>query len=145
MMSVPDRLNIDPKDRELYKKISEEVSIFQDKSRKEQFLFTMAFGFSNRMRMPLKAKDGFFLRKDLKMEDEALINAVALHDVEDVDILSDKSNIYKIVEEYAHAGIKLLADNVKSIEFGTFWKQFEKDMYQEHEKNLGSNKHVEDK
>jgi len=144
MVSVPDRLNIDPKDRELYEKISEEVPLFKDKNRKEQFLFAVAFGFNNRMRMPLKTKDGFFLRKDLKTEDEALINAVALHDADDVDILSDKSSIYRIAEEYAHAGIKLLADKVASIEFGTFWKQFEKDMHQAHE-SFEPKKHAEDK
>jgi len=133
MTSVPDRLNIDPKDRELYEKISEEVPLFHDKNRKEQFLFAMAFGFSNSTRMPLKTRDGFFLRKDLKMEDETLINAVALHEADGVDILSDKSSIYRVAEEYAHAGIKLLTDKIASVEFGTFWKQFEKEMYQLHD------------
>lgn len=144
MASVPDRLNIDPKDRELYEKISEEVPLFQNKNRKEQFLFAVAFGFSNRMRVPLKTKDGFFLTKDLKMEDRALINAVALYDADDIDILSDKGSIYKIVEEYAHAGIKLLTDKVASVEFGTFWKQFEKDMCEAHG-SLEPKKYAEDK
>jgi len=143
MASVPDRLNIDPKDRELYEKISEEVPLLQDKSRKEQFLFALAVGFSNRTRMPLKSRDGFFLSKDLKIEDEALINAVALHDADDVDILSDRGSIYRIVEEYAHAGIKLLGDKVASVEFGTFWKQFEKDMHEAYG-SLELKKHGED-
>ena len=144
MTSVPDRLNIDRKDRDLYEKISKEVPLFEDKNRKEQFLFAVAFGFSNRMHMPLKTREGFFLTKDLKMEDEALINAVALHDADDVDILSDKSSTYRIAEEYAHAGIKLLADKVASVEFGTFWKQFEKDMHEAHE-SLESKKNAEDR
>lgn len=144
MTSVPDRLNIDPKDRELYEKISEEVPLFQEKNRKEQFLFAVAFGFSNGMRVPLKSRDGFFLRKDLKMEDEALINAVALHDEDDVGILSDKGSVYRIAEEYAHAGIKLLTEKIASVEFGTFWKQFEKHMHEAYG-SLETKKHAEDK
>ena len=143
MVSTPDRLNIDPKDRELYEKISEGLPLFRDKLRKEQFLFAVAFGFKNRMRIPLKSRDGFFLIKDLKMEDEALINAVALYEADNIEILSDKNSIYKIAEEYAHAGIKLLADEITSVEFGTFWKQFEKEMHQVYE-SLEINKNVEE-
>ncbi len=128
MKKGPDRLNVDPKDRrELYKKIEEE-KIFKDKTRKEQFLFAMAIGFKSNIRIPLKAKDGFFLVKDLRAEDEALINSLALFTNNSVEVLADKEKVFKIAEEYAHAGIRLLVDKIESTEFGSFWKHFEREL-----------------
>ena len=133
MSSNPDRLYIELSDRELYKKVTEDSGLFQDKDSKDQFLFAMAVGVSNQLRIPLKKRDGFFLVTRLRTEDEALIDAVALSEEDNVDILADKSHVYKIAEEYAHAGIKILLDKIESIEFGSFWKQFEKDLIETHE------------
>jgi len=133
MASAPDRLYIDTNDRDLYDKILSELELFQGKNRKEQFLFAMSFGFANDTRIQLKKKEGFFLMKDLKIEDETLINAVSLYHEDDVDILSNKSQVYTVAEEYAHAGIKLLADRIASVEYGSFWKQLEKDLCETHE------------
>lgn len=133
MGRIPDRLHIDVNDRKLYEKI-EEQEMFRGRTRKEQFLFAMALGVRNEVAVPFKTKEGFFLTKDLRPEDEALINAVILWSKDSVDILSDKEKVYKIAEEYAHAGIRLLVDKIESVEFGSFWKQFEKDLYEMHEK-----------
>lgn len=130
---MADRLYIDVNDRELYDKI-EEQEMFKGRTRKEQFLFAMALGVRNDITIPLRTKEGFFLVKDLRPEDEALINAVVLWNEGSADILSDKEKAYKIAEEYAHAGIKLLVDKIESVEFGSFWKQFEKELYEIYEK-----------
>lgn len=130
---MADRLHIDVNDRELYDKI-EEQEMFKGRTRKEQFLFAMALGVRNDITIPLRTREGFFLAKDLRPEDEALINAVVLWHEGSVDILSDKEKAYKIAEEYAHAGIKLLVDKIESVEFGSFWKQFEKELYETYEK-----------
>lgn len=133
MSSNPDRLFIELSDRELYKKVTEDSGLFRDKNNKEQFLFAMAVGVGNQLRMPFKKRDGFFLEKDLRTEDEALIDAVALSEEDNVDILADKSRVYRIAEEYAHAGIKILLDKIESIEFGSFWKQLEKELIETHQ------------
>lgn len=133
MNKTPDRLYIDLNDRELYKKI-EEQEMFGGKTRKEQFLFAMALGARNNVAVPLKTREGFFLTKDLRAEDEALINAVALWGEDSTDIYSDKERLYRIAEEYAHAGIKLLVDKIESVEFGSFWKQFEKELNEMYER-----------
>ena len=133
MSSEPDRLYIELTDRELYKKVTDTSGLFRDKDNKEQFLFAMAVGVSNELRMPLKKREGFFLLSRLRTEDEALIDAVALSEKDNVDILADKSRVYRIAEEYAHAGIKILLDKIESIEFGSFWKQFERDLIETNE------------
>ncbi len=126
MKARPDRLYIDKSDREKYSDIANISSLFEDKSNKEQFLLAMAFGVHNQTRAALKTKDGWFLEKDLKTENEALISAVAVAEASSVDILSDHAQVYEIAEQYAHAGIRILHDKVHSVEFGTFSKQFEK-------------------
>ena len=130
MSRVPDRLYIEASDRDLYEKITEDTDLFSGRTRKEQFLFAMAYGFSTKTRIPLKKKKDLFLQKDLKHEDEALINAIAISEKGALEILSDKSAIYSIAEEYAHAGIRLLAERIESVEFTTFLKELEKDLHE---------------
>ncbi len=133
MSRVPDRINIDKKDRELYNKLDhEEMLRHKDKggrrTRKEQFLIAMAIGFRNKIRRPLESKEGWFLIKDLKLEDEALIDSIAVYSTHSVDVLSNREEVFKIVEEYAHAGIRLLVDKIFSISHGSFEKQFENEL-----------------
>jgi len=141
MAIMPDRINIDKNDRELYNKLDGEEFLRSNKSggkriRKEQFFFAMAIGFKNNMKRPLDIKEGFFLIKDLLPKDEALINAIAINDHNSVEILADIEELYKIAEEYAHAGIKLLVDKIGSIEFGKFEKIFEQEIYEKYN-NIG--------
>jgi len=140
MSTVPDRLHIDKSDREIYPIIAQETDLFQGKNNKEQFLIAMAIGVNGQIKVPLKAKDGWFLRKDLRVEDEALISAVAVTDNNSVDILSDKGKVFEVAEQYAHAGIRMLADNIESVEFGTFSKQFEKQISEVYAKNSKNDK-----
>jgi hypothetical protein len=127
MAKTPDRLYVDKADRALYDSIKEDV--FEGRTRKEQFLLAMAFGFRyGGEGQSLKTKTEFFHAKDLHPEDEALLQAVALsHD--SVDVLSDEGEVYRIAEEYAHTGIRLLHDEVTSGQHGSFYKRFEKDLF----------------
>jgi len=131
MSEIPDRLNIDKKDRELYNKLDlEEITRFKDKggtkTRKEQFIFAMAYAFNIGKKMPIDAFDGYFLEKDLHDDDRALIYAVAVYDTKSVEVLADMKAVFKIAEEYAHAGIILLANN--KIPIGLYEIELEKEL-----------------
>lgn len=134
MSSTRDRICIDKGDRELYAKLQNQEDMFKGKTRKEQFLFAMSIGVKNDMRQPLTNREtgGFFLLKDLGPEDEALINIVAVLKDNSASVLSDQDEVCKIAEEYAHAGIKLLIDKIESSGFGSFDKQFEKELHELH-------------
>jgi len=142
MPKFPDRFYVDKKDKEIYDRLEifKEKEGEQDKkTRREQFMFAMAMGFINKVRQPIKNKENFFLAKDLRYDDEALINSVALFN-NDVEILLKKEEVFKIAEEYAHAGLKILDDKIQSISFGNFWKIFEKDIHELHDKYFLENK-----
>jgi len=138
MQDIPDRIFIDKKDRDLFNKLDQEDMLkFKGgrRTRKEQFLFAMAIGFKNDICYPLETKEGWFNTRDLQPEDEALINAIAVHKAGSVEILSHRAEVYKIAEEYAHGGIKILCDKIKSTALGTFDKMLEKELHEIH-KNL---------
>ena len=68
-------------------------------------------------------------------------DAIAINDNNSVDVLANREEVFQIAEEYAHAGIRLLHDKIKSTQLGgSFDKQFEKeliDIYKE--LDLGEN------
>jgi hypothetical protein len=128
MSEMPDRLYMGEDDRSLYDKLETE-NMFKGKTRKEQFLFAMSFGFKHKIKRALIRKEGLFLAKDLHPEDEALINAVAIYDTNSLQVLTDKGAAFKIAEEYAHAGIRLLTAWIDSVSFGSVVKQLEKELH----------------
>jgi len=137
MQDSPDRIYIDKKDKDLFNKLDQEdmLKFKGRRTRKEQFLFAMAIGFKNDICHPLETKKGWFNTRDLQPEDEALINAIAIHKARSVEILSQRAEVYRIAEEYAHGGIKILCNKIKSTPLGTFDKMLEKELYEIH-KNL---------
>ncbi len=137
MPGVPDRLYIGGKDRTLYEQLDNEELLRSKggrRNRKEQFFFAMAIGFKNGLKRPLETRNDLFLSKDLQPDDEALLNAVAVYDTGSVSVLSNKGEVYKIAEEYAHGGIKLLCDKMDSTPYGSFDKQLEKQLRELYDK-----------
>lgn len=133
MRNAPDRLHMDKTDRDLYHELDEEEMLRSsgkggERNRKEQFLFAMAVGFVNGVKRPLETKEGFFLAKDLRPDDEALLKAVALADTGRPEVLLDLYEVFRIAEEYAHAGITLLVEKIHSTALGSYEKSLERDL-----------------
>lgn len=133
MSTTPDRLYMDKADRDLYNDLNQEQILkFKDRggtrTRKEQFLLAMAFGFHNSARRAIRAREGLFLAKDLHSSDTALLNAVAIAETGNPDVVLDKGEVFRIAEEFAHGGIRLLKDRISSSPLGSFEKRLEKDL-----------------
>jgi hypothetical protein len=129
MARLPDRLYIDKEDRELYDHDTVKSEILRGRERKEQFLLAMAIGFKNQVKRPLDAREGFFLAKNMHPEDEALVDTVAIYDTGSADVLPDREAVFRIAEEYAHAGIRLLYDKATSGQPGSFFKKLELELF----------------
>jgi len=128
MSGVVDRLFVDEKDRALYDRL-ESADIFEGKTRKEQFLFALAYALQRGVKRPVEKREGFFLAKDLHTEDRALLSAVAAYSDDSLDVLADKARVFRIAEEYAHAGIRMIVDEMESTQYGSFEKRLERDFY----------------
>jgi hypothetical protein len=134
MAAEPYTFNIDRGDRSLYQKVVDEnVLQFKERDRKDQFIFAMAIGFANSIKHPLAVKESFFRTEYLRPEDAALIRAIALHE-HGIEILADNEKVFQVAEEYAHAGIKLLVDELEGPGFANFSKRLEKELYETYEK-----------
>ena len=122
----PDRLFIENNDRQLYEELEKEIFKNSDlNERKDQFFFAMAIGFKNETRQPLSSKDGFVRSEYLQPKDSALLDAVAIFNTNDVDVITNRDMVFNIAEEYAHAGIRILYDSVKSCQPGSYFKKLE--------------------
>ncbi len=129
MVRDQDRLFIATSDRQLYDKLQDEW-ILQGKTKREQFLLAMAVGARNRARLKFEQRQEFFLRKDLRPEDEAMMGAIALLEAEGgaLEVLADRSQVLQIAQEFAHGGIRLLAGEFQTAPFGTYSKKFEMEL-----------------
>lgn len=131
MAKIPDRINIDKNDREIYNSLDqEEILKFKGgrRTRREQFIFSLAVGFNNNVKSEIENKEGWFNSRELQPEDYAILDAIALYDTGTVDILAKKDLVFKIAEEYAHTGIRLLSNKIKNTPFGSFDKILEKEL-----------------
>ena len=126
---VPDRLYIDKADRELYSDKTLASEVFAQRENKDRFLFAMCLGFKHDVRRPLNTRDGFILAQTLHPEDEALMDAVALHETGSAEVLANRAEVFGIAEEYAHAGIRLLHGEATSGQPGSFFKRLELELF----------------
>jgi hypothetical protein len=126
---VPDRLYIDKADRELYSDKTLVAEIFAQRENKDRFLFAMCLGFKHDVRRPLHTRDGFILVQTLHPEDEALMDVVAVHETGSAEVLANRAEVFRIAEEYAHAGIRLLHGEATSGQPGSFFKRLELELF----------------
>lgn len=126
-MATQDRLYLDSNDRNLIEKIVKENYFnFKEKTRKEQFLFAMVIGFNSGLDgQTIEKRDEWFFTKYLDNTDMAMLNACAYYKTNRIDIIKDIDSVYKIAEEYAHLGVKILYDRINSEPFGALEKKFE--------------------
>lgn len=126
----PDRLYIDKNDRYIYTKKLKNEEMFKAKENLDLFLFAMLLGYKNNSRVPIANKDGWTRTEYIKPEARALIDSVALSTSDSPDILSNRVEVFKIAEEFAHGGLKILIDKINNTQHGTFWKQYEKELFE---------------
>lgn len=104
---VPDRILIGKGDREIYEKLKS-INFFQEKDNKDIFMMALIWGFHEGKRKKVQNAETFFLLNTLEDADEAIMNAIAVYENKDIDIFLSKKELYKIIQEYGSAGIRLL-------------------------------------
>ena len=139
MSEEPDILNIADSDREVYEKIvKDKLGPFKGKDNKHVFMVAISYGLKFGKRTPLNSKKyGFIRREYLSKEELSIIKAIAVNEGQSLDILLDKAELYKIAEEYANTGIKLLKKEIygeiKGI-YGDYYKRLSSELLEHLEK-----------
>lgn len=128
--TLPDRLYIGKDDKGKYDKLRENGfahATDTSKQDKQLFMLALAYGVYYNRREVLQGKEGFFLRDRLKDADEQLLKAVAVA-AEGESVLMRPSDVYSVVEQYAHGGLDLLLSDAMNSPLGTFETKLEKDL-----------------
>lgn len=123
-----DRIYVDKKDLPDFNKLKEKGSPFENCQNKEIFLAAMVVGYHEGGRIELKNREGYFREEYLSDEERTLIRAIAISEMEDLNVVLDEQKIYSIAEEYATGGISLLKAKVSSGEYGSYVKKLESEL-----------------
>ncbi len=110
---APRDLDVDVANHELFEKLKDyERSPFYGRTMKDIFIFAMSLGYSEKMRKRLTKRKGTIPEATLDDDEKWLIRTIAIAEEKTLDILFDETKIYEIAEEYANAGIRLLASTL---------------------------------
>jgi dnd system-associated protein 4 len=88
---------------------------------KDVFVVSAALGYRAGVRRPFKGgrQHVGFWRSFTVQEDVPLLQAIAVADTGDVNVLADQGEVIRISEEYANEGIELLLDMQRADRGGT--------------------------
>jgi dnd system-associated protein 4 len=107
-LSRGDRINISDSVIDIYKQLTENSSAEESPfvTYKDVFMFAMCLGSRTTPRQKLPSGKKHQIRRDIfTAGDFAFINAVAIAETGDVQVLSRLDEVLTIAEEYAQAGI----------------------------------------
>ncbi len=106
-----EKVYIDEETHDIYKKLKEEYKLFL--TMKDLFLTAAAVGFYFKKKEPLKKRKDIFTKNIFDKEKEIpFIYMLAIADREDKEAVN--IDVLEVAEEYANAGIKILADLLKN-------------------------------
>jgi len=130
----PDRLSVDKKDLEDFNRLKATDSPFAGSQNKDVFIAAMVIGYYEGSRVKIKRREGYVRESYLNSEDHALINALAVSEEGNLNVLLDAQKVFSIAEEYATGGIRLLKARVFGEEYGSYTKKLESELLRAYEK-----------
>lgn len=139
-MKKVDRLYVDKKDLDDWKRLKEKDSPFAGCDNKDVFIAAMVVGYHEGSKVELGkgSKEGYFFSDNLKPDELALIRAIAVSEKGSLNVLLDEQKVFSIAEQYATGGVKLLKNKVFSGEYGSYAKKLESDLLRQYDKILQS-------
>lgn len=112
-----DRLSVEKSKAEFARNLNEETDYIKFDNRKELFMYAVTRG--SAFPKPLEeAKDALFNDRDLNVDDKALIYSLAFSETNDVDMLTKKGDVYKIIQEMANSGLEFIQEEISNLSMG---------------------------
>ncbi|WP_423746626.1 hypothetical protein V5735_19060 [Haladaptatus sp. SPP-AMP-3] len=107
-------VHIDSERYDLFKQLqNSEDSPFYQAENHDLFMFTVGYGRQKAMPQSTENEEhAFFGRSRLSESQQTVLEAVAVNEESDVQVLRDQRLVYEIAEEYANAGVKELYGRV---------------------------------
>lgn len=96
-----------------YQYLIKEAKIFS--TLKDIFMLSLVIGFRNKTRLPFSKSGGDAIKGHIFSEEDAnIMDIIAIETYKDLNILlsENQEEKYKMIEEFAHGGIKYIVENV---------------------------------
>lgn len=131
------KININKKDRVTYDKLKYDDGPFKGRKNSEIFMTSMILGYhQTKTRTEMETLEPYTHVEHLGSKRRTMIKAIAVAE-EGMGVLSDPDRVYRIAEEYAATGIKILAGMVYNHEYD-FMKKLESILVNEYDsKDMG--------
>lgn len=123
-----DRIFINRVDRPFYDKLKDE-DIFKKRENINIFMISMCLGNKEGLRKKLGTKEGYIRLASIPKDYLDIMKAIAIKELDGLNIVTDEDKFLKIAEEYAAGGIKILYDEFYSGEYGSYIKRLESELY----------------
>lgn len=108
----PDRIYIDVRVRDIIEKMKK-LNYLDFDNNKDIFLYAMALGSDMPTQIAGK-KDGFFLNKDLNVENEAMIYSAVISELDNIEEITNKAMVYDVVQKMANTGFKIIEESLNN-------------------------------
>ena len=113
-----DRISIEKNKRNLFTELKKDIEgplKNSDIRSNDIYNLAIAFGYKNKVRMPISSKDRFIRKETFGKSLNAIIYSLAIsNSKENIDILSeDYDKKYLVAEEFANGGIDFLSNSYK--------------------------------
>lgn len=131
MNEIPVALSIKKAERQIYQELSQTKPL-NGIENKRIFLLAMGIGFLAGKKGNLKGDKNSYVRTEYIKDDMPLLNALAIFEKGNPEVVGDKKEVCEIAEQYASGGIKTLKRYLD--EPGDFVKKLESMLRDELEK-----------
>lgn len=108
-----DRISVEKGDREVYNDLENSYPL-KGLHHSDLLCLAMSFGFDAGLRTPLGKKDGLIRLASLKESQWRLIRAIAIAEMNQLQVIADDEECITIAEEYANAGLRIIQEAVES-------------------------------
>jgi dnd system-associated protein 4 len=115
------KIRIEKDSHDLYKRLgrddeSSEGGETPFSTMKDVFMLCAVLGANKRVRTPLNSPREIFDENILKSADMTILRAIALSETGDINCLATDAEIYKIAQEFANTGVRIIRDGLEAKE-----------------------------
>lgn len=109
---MADRLYIEKSRKDEIRDISKRNDYLKFENQKELFMYAMVLGMDCYNGGTISSGDGFFLAKDMHIEDQAFMDAIVAPEVSNLEDLNNTDLVFKKAEGIADRGFSVILDEI---------------------------------
>lgn len=111
------RLSLEKSKADFVRQLDEDADYIKFDNKKELFMYAATRGSQFPKKLE-EAKDALFNDRDLNDDDKAIIYSLVYGEKGDLNMFSDKAEVYNMIQQMANSGIEVIQDEVDNFSMG---------------------------